>query len=117
MGDIEKDVLTIFSLDPFAFSKFSHDGPRNHVSRAQLHLLGKVPLEKSLSLSVHQITPLSPGSFRHQDSGPRQKRGMILDELHVLQRRPRPAGQGHSVARVDISVTGKLVDPTGAPRG
>ena len=39
---------------------------------------------------------------------------MVLDELHVLERRSRPVGQSHPVAGLDVGVGGERVDPAAA---
>ena len=50
-------------------------------------------------------------------TGERQAGGVILDELHVLERRPGPVGQGHAVAVLDVGVGGEGEDPAASARG
>ena len=40
---------------------------------------------------------------------------MVLDELHVLERRARVEGQRHAVAVLDVGVGGEGEDPAAAP--
>ena len=91
-------------------------GPRHHVARGQLELVGRVALHEALAVGVVEVRPLAARALRDQDPVARQRRRVVLDHLHVHQRRADAVGLRDPVARADQGVGGRLealARPTG----
>ena len=102
-----------------------HERLRQAVTRAELHgavlgvprvidiqrLAQVVVLQVSAALVVEQDAAFAAGGFRDQDAGAGQAGGVVLHELHVLQRHAGPVGQGQAVAGLDGAVGGEREDP------
>ena len=73
-----------------------------------------VVLQVAVAVLVEQPAALGPGRLGDEDAGERQAGRVVLDELHVLERRAGPVGQGHAVAGVDVGVGGEREDPPAA---
>ena len=92
-------------------------GARDHVARGQLHLVGSRFLHEAFAVGVEQVRPLAAGALGDQDPGLDQAGGVVLDHLHVHQRRARPVGHRDPVAGHDQPVRGRLVDLSGPAAG
>ena len=118
MAQIEMHHRPVRPIYRAAFLHFSDVCLRQPVARPQFHgfllrMLGVVDVERLAEVVVLQITvavlvdqdaALAAGRLGDQDAGAGQSRRMILDELHILQRRARAISQGHAVASLDGGV-------------
>jgi hypothetical protein len=53
---------------------------------------------------VEQHAAFAPAGFGEQAARVGQARGVVLDELHILQRHPGSVRQGHAVAGLDGAI-------------
>ena len=95
-----------------------HERLGQAVARAKLHraVLGMarvvdvqrlaqvVVLQVAAALGVQQDAAFATRGFGDQDAGAGQAGGVVLNELHVLQRHARAVGQGQAVAGFDGAV-------------
>jgi hypothetical protein len=93
VAQVEVDVGPVAPLKRPLFLDLLHHRPRQDVARAELHLLRDVVLEEPVPLPVDQVTALATRGLGHEDPAPRKAGGVVLDELHVLQRHAGPVGQ------------------------
>ena len=70
-----------------------------------------VVLQVAPALAVEQDAAFAAGGFRDQDAGAGQAGGVVLHELHVLERHAGAVGQGQAVAGLDGAVGGEGEDP------
>ena len=91
--------------------------PGHHVPGRKLHHAGSVALHETLSLAVEQVCALSSGALRYEHAAALERRRMVLDHLHVHERRARPVRKGHAVAGTDQGVGAGLEDPSQAACG
>ena len=105
------------------FSSSLHERLRQAVARAQLHaaehrlrlrLAEVVVLQVAVAVLVDQVAALGARRLGDQDAGERQAGRMVLDELHVLERRAGAVGQRHAVAGLDGGVGREREDPAAA---
>ena len=82
----------------------------DHVARGQLHLVGRVLLHEALTLGVVEVRPLAARSLGDQQADAGERRGVVLDHLHVHQRSARAVGHRDAVARADEGVGGRVED-------
>ena len=80
------------------------------VARGQLHLVGRVLLHEALALGVVEVGALAAGALGDQQAEPGERGGVVLDHLHVHQRRADAVGHGDAVAGADQGVGGGVVD-------
>ena len=84
--------------------------------RLRLRLAQVVILQVAVAVLVDQEPALGPRRFSDEDSCKRQTGGMVLDELHVLERRACPVRQCHPVAVLDGRVGREGEDTAAAAR-
>ena len=87
---------------------------RDDVARGQLHLVGRGFLHEAFTGRVEQVRPLAARTLGDQDAGLDQAGGVVLDHLHIHQRRARTVGHRDAVAGHDQAVGGRLVSLPGA---
>ena len=92
-------------------------GARDDVARGELHLVGRVLLHEALALGVQQHRALAARALGDQEAVLDERRRVVLDHLHVHQRRADPVGLGDPVAGHDQSVGRRAVDLPGAAAG
>src|SRR5262249_345561 len=68
----------------------------------------------AVAVLVEEPAALGSGSLGDEDPGEGQPGRMVLDELHVLERRAGPIGERHSVAGLDGGVGREGEDPAAA---
>ena len=79
-----------------------------------LRLAQVVVLQVAVAVLVEQPAALAAGRLGDEDAGERQAGRVVLDELHVLERRAGAVGQRHAVAGLDGGVGGEREDPAAA---
>src|SRR2546426_4440292 len=98
---------------------------REPIARAELHgaqhrlglgLSEVVVLKEAVAVLVEEPAALRAGGLGDQDPGEGQAGGMVLDELHVFERRARAIRQGHAVAVLDVGVGREGKDLAAAAR-
>ncbi len=92
-------------------------GAGDHVAGGQLHLVRRVLLHEALAVGVQQVRALAPRALGDQEALAGQRRRVVLDHLHVHQRRPDAVGLCDPVAGADQRVGGRLPDLPVATRG
>src|SRR4051794_20099335 len=90
---------------------------RDDVARGKLELVGRILLHEALALGVVEVRALAAGALRDEDPVARQRGRVVLDHLHVHQRRAEAEGLRHAVARADERVRGWLEALAGATGG
>ena len=113
MAKIEEDV----AVDSPALVDLGLLRPGNDVARRELHRVRRVPDEKALGVLVQKVRALSPATLGDEDARGRERRGMELHHLHVLQRNPHPERHRHPVAGAGVRVGRTRVEPSGASCG
>ena len=87
---------------------------RTELHAAQLRSRGRlaevVVLEVAVAVLVQQPAALGARRLGDQDAGERKAGRVVLDELHVLERRARAIGERHAVPGVDVGVRGERED-------
>ena len=73
-------------------------------------------MEIAVAVLVEEPATLGARGLGDEDAGKGQTRGVVLDELHVLEGRARPIGQGHAVAVLDVGVGSEGEDLAAAAR-
>src|SRR4051794_447413 len=92
-------------------------GARDDVARGQLHLVGRVLLHEALALGVEQVGALAARALGDQEPVLHQGGRVVLDHLHVHQRRADAVGLGDAVAGADQAVGRRLEALAGAAGG
>jgi hypothetical protein len=92
-------------------------GAADHVARGQLHLVGRVLLHEALALGVVEVRSLAARALGDEDPVARQRGRVVLDHLHVHQRRAEAVGLSDPVAGADQGVGGRLEALAGAAGG
>src|SRR4029453_9797738 len=72
-----------------------------------------VVLEIAVAVLVEQPTALGTRRLGNENAGEWQSGGVVLDELHVLERRTCPVGQCHAVTSADVGVGREREDLAG----
>ena len=87
-------------------------GPELHRPQHRLWLRPAevVVLQIPVAVLVHQPPALGPRGLGDQDPRRREPRGVILDELHVLERGSRAVRERHPVAVLDVGVGAEWED-------
>ena len=104
-GDVERDGAV---GEAAALVDLGLLGARDDVARGELHLVRRVRLHEALALGVEQVRALAAGALGDQKALARQRRRVVLDHLHVHQRRPGAVGHRDPVAGADQGVGGRL---------
>ena len=116
LADVQVDVVAVRPFQRASPLLLLDERLRQPVARAELHrpqhrlrlrLAEVVVLQVTVAVLVHQPAAFRPGGFGNQDAGGREPGGVVLDELHVLERGARPVGQSHPVTVLDIGVGGE----------
>ena len=105
------------AVDAAPFIYLGLFGARYDVSRCQLEVVGRVLLHETVAVLIQQVRSLSARRLRHQNAGPRQRGGVILDHLHVHHGSPGPPCQRHAIPGADDCVGGRFEDTARAPSG
>ena len=120
---VEVDVVPVGALKRAPLLVLLHVAAGEDVARPELHLAvdrlvrrraEAVVLEIPVAVLVLEIAALPARGFRDEDAGAGQARRVILDELHVLQRRARAVGQRHAVTGLDGRVGRERKDAAAA---
>ena len=106
-GDVERDGAV---GEAAALVDLGLLGTGDDVARGELHLVRRVALHEALALGVEQVGALAAGALGDQEALARKRRRVVLDHLHVHQRRACPVGHRDPVARADQGVRGRLPD-------
>ena len=115
-GDVEEDAAAALA-DAAALVDLGLLGARDDVARGQLHLVGRVLLHEALAVGVEQVRALAAGALGDEEAVLGQRRRVVLDHLHVHQRRAGPVGLRDAVTRADERVRRRLVALPGAAGG
>ena len=83
-------------------------GARDDVARGKLHLVGRVLLHEALAERVVEVRALAARALGDQEAVAGERRGVVLDHLHVHQRSADPVGHRDPVAGADERVRGRL---------
>jgi hypothetical protein len=92
-------------------------GAGDDVARGELHLVGRVLLHEALALGVVEVRALAAGALGDEDPVPGQRGRVVLDHLHVHQRRADAVALRDAVAGADERVGGGLEALAGAAGG
>ena len=106
-GDVERDGAV---GEAAALVDLGLLGARDDVARRKLHLVGRVALHEALALGVQQVRALAAGALGDQEALAGQAGRVVLDHLHVHQRRADAVGHRDPVAGADQGVGGRLPD-------
>ena len=98
VAQVEVDDRSVGTVDRATLLELLHEGLGEAIARPQSMLrktgLGcgfqLVVLQIAVAVLVQQVSAFRAGRFGDQDAGERESRGVILDELHVLERRAGP---------------------------
>ncbi len=112
-GDVEVDAGAV-RADAAALVDLDLLRARDDVAGGELHLVGRRFLHEAFAARVQQVRALAARALGDEDARLDQARGVVLDHLHVHQRRPRAVGHGDAVAGHDQSVGRRLVRLPGA---
>src|SRR3954454_3389491 len=115
-GDVEVDADAA-GADAAALVDLGLLGARDHVARGQLHLVGRVLLHEALAVAVEQMGALAAGALGDEEPVLDQRGRVVLDHLHVHQRRADPVGLRDAVAGADQAVGRRLEALAGAAGG
>src|SRR5919197_3300158 len=124
MAQVEVYHRAVRSFDRAALLHLVNEGLGDSIARPQFHaaqdwfgvgLAQVVVLQVAVTVLVDQPAALGARRLGDQDAGERQAGGVVLHELHVLERRARAKGQRHAVAGLDVRVRGKRKYPPAAP--
>jgi hypothetical protein len=75
-----------------------------------------IVLQVAVAILVDQITAFGACCFRDQNAGEREPCRVVLDELHVLERRTSAVGERHTVTVLDRGVRRERKHPAAAAR-
>ena len=114
LGDVERDGPV---GEPAALVDLGLLGARDDVARRELHLVRRVLLHEALALRVVEVGALTAGALGDEEPVARERRRVVLDHLHVHQRRARAVRHRDPVAGADQRVGGGVVDLAVAPGG
>ena len=114
LGDVERDRAV---LEAAALVDLGLLGARDHVAGGELDLVGRVALHEALAVGVEELGALAPRALGDEEAVLGQRRGVVLDHLHVHQRRADAVGLGDAVAGADERIRRRLVDLARAARG
>ena len=115
---IELNVVEpVGSREAPAFQDFRHFRAGDDVARRKLHHLGRVLLHEALALVVAQVAALAAAALGHEDARGHQTRRVELEELRILQSQARAVGDGLSVARDGLRVSGETIEVPQSPGG
>ena len=106
-GDVERDGAV---REAAALVDLGLLGAGDDVAGGELHLVRRVPLHEPLALGVEQVRALAAGALGDQKALARQRRRVVLDHLHVHQRRAGAVGHRDPVAGADQRVGRRLPD-------
>ena len=84
--DVEVDAGAV-GADAAALVDLGLLGARDDVARGELHLVGRVLLHEALALGVEQVRALAAGALGDEEAVLDQRGRVVLDHLHVHQRR------------------------------
>src|SRR2546425_4425405 len=104
MCQVKVDIASVGSFESSSRVNLTHLGPGQDVSGSKFHFSRNIPFQETFAVLVQQVAAFASCRFRDQNSGVREKRGMVLDHLHILQRYSGAIGEGHSVACLYPSV-------------
>ena len=125
VAEVEVDHRTPRRVRRTTLRDLVDEGLRQPVARAELHApqlrlwrrcAEVVVLEVAVAVLVDQPATFGPGGLGDEDAGERQPGRVVLDELHVLERRARAVGEAHAVAGVDVGVGREREDLAAATR-
>src|SRR3712207_7038556 len=71
-------------------------------------LVRRVLLHEALAVTVEQVRALAAGALGDEEAVLDEARRVVLDHLHVHERRADPVGLGDAVAGDDQAVGGRL---------
>ena len=115
-GDVEVDAAPV-GADAAALVDLGLLGARDDVARGELHLVGRVLLHEALAVGVEQVRALAARALGDQDAVLDERRRVVLDHLHVHQRRAGAVGLRDPVAGADQRVGRRLEGLAGAAGG
>src|SRR5688500_2732779 len=113
MAEVEMDNGSVRRVDRPSLLVYLHEGMREPVARTELHaaehgfrlrLAEIVILEVTIPVLVDEIAALGTRGLGDENAGEGKPGRMVLNELHVLQRRSGAVGERHAVARLDRRV-------------
>ncbi len=106
--DVEVDAGAV-GADAAALVDLDLLGARDDVAGGELHLVRGRFLHEAFAVGVQQVGALAARALGDQHPGLDQAGGVVLDHLHVHQRRADAVGQRDAVAGDDQAVGGRLV--------
>ena len=117
MHQLEVDVRAVRPGESPSLEDLGRDRPRDHVPGRELEDLRGVLRHEPLPRGVLQDPALAAGALGDEDAAFEERGRVELDELHVLQERPRVVGRGGPVPGAAVGVRRPAVDPTGSAGG
>ena len=85
-------------------------GAGDDVARCELHLVRRVALHEALALGVQEVGALAARALGDQEALARERGRVVLDHLHVHERRADAVGHRDPVAGADERVRGRPPD-------
>src|SRR5215216_5159007 len=116
-GTLVMSSATVPSGEPAALVDLRLLGAGDDVARGELHLVRGVLLHEALALGVVEVRPLAARALRDEDPVPGQRGRVVLDHLHVHQRRADAERLRDAVAGADERVGRRLEALAGAAGG
>ena len=92
-------------------------GAGDAVAGGELPHVGGVTVHEALALGVEEVGALAAGGLREQHAVASERRRVVLDHLHVEQRRAGAVGEGDAVAGADERVGRRLEGTADAAGG
>ncbi len=84
---------------------------RDDVAARELHRVGCVVLEETLTLGIQKVRAFPAAALRDEHSRGRERRRVELHHLHVLERHAQAERHRHPVARACVGVRRSRVEP------
>ena len=106
-GDVERDGAV---GEAAALVDLGLLGAADDVARGELHLVRRVALHEALALGVQEVGALAARALGDQEALARERGRVVLDHLHVHERRTDPVGHRDPVAGADERVRGRAPD-------
>src|SRR5262245_45784638 len=103
MVEVEIDMVLVRS-DAATLANLCRHRPRDDVAAGEVLRRGRVALHEAFAFRVGEVAAFTARALGYQDAGPVDSGRVELDELHVLQRKPR--AQHHAIAVAGAGMRG-----------
>jgi len=115
-GDVEVDARPVLA-GAAALVDLGLLGARDHVARGEVQLVRRVLLHEAVAVGVEEVRPFPARALGDQEAVLEQGGRVVLDHLHVHQRRADVVGLRDPVGGADQRVGRRLVALAGAAGG